>query len=62
MKEDDLEPFPRFAEESIRLHEAKIKVSSCCGASIIKNTDLCSKCKEHCEAISEEEYYEGEKR
>ena len=23
--------------------------SSCCGTSIIENTDLCSLCKEHCE-------------
>jgi hypothetical protein len=24
-------------------------ISNCCGAEIIKNSDLCSKCKEHCE-------------
>tara|TARA_R110000868_G_scaffold88938_2_gene247807 strand:+ start:525 stop:662 length:138 start_codon:yes stop_codon:yes gene_type:complete len=24
-------------------------VSGCCGYAIIENTDLCSKCKNHCE-------------
>jgi len=37
-----------------------MQTSNCCGASIIENTDVCSNCKEHCEAVSEEEYYEGE--
>lgn len=26
-----------------------IPESNCCGATIIENTDICSKCKEHCE-------------
>lgn len=26
-------------------------VSNCCSAAIYENTDICSKCKEHCEAI-----------
>ncbi len=25
--------------------------SNCCNAPIIENTDLCSRCKEHCEAL-----------
>ena len=35
-----------------------MKVSNCCGASIIENTDLCSDCKEHCEVVEQAEYYE----
>lgn len=27
--------------------------SNCCGADIIEDTDVCSKCQEHCEAIIE---------
>ena len=30
--------------------------SSCCGASVYENTDICSACKEHCEI----ENYEDE--
>lgn len=30
------------------------EISNCCGARIIENTDLCSKCGEHCEIIDEE--------
>ena len=37
-----------------------MKVSNCCGASIIENTDLCSDCKEHCEIVDENEFYEEE--
>lgn len=32
-------------------------VSSCCGAVIYENTDVCSDCKEHCTAQSEPEYF-----
>jgi len=28
---------------------AKSYLSNCCEASIIENTDICSKCGEHCE-------------
>ena len=31
-----------------------MKKSNCCDANIIEETDLCSQCKEHCEAIDEE--------
>lgn len=30
------------------------ETSNCCNAPIIENTDLCSQCKEHCEAVSHE--------
>ena len=30
----------------------KIVFSNCCGASIVPETDLCSKCLEHCEAVN----------
>ncbi len=30
-----------------------MKFSNCCGEPIIDNTDLCSKCKEHCETLAE---------
>lgn len=33
-----------------------MKLSNCCNAPIIENTDFCSACKEHCEA--EEESWE----
>tara|TARA_R100000458_G_C8231147_1_gene212781 strand:- start:103 stop:327 length:225 start_codon:yes stop_codon:yes gene_type:complete len=38
-------------------------VSNCCGASIIL-TDLCSQCKEHCDAECEEHepYYQPEEK
>lgn len=36
-----------------------MQVSNCCGVSIYENTDVCSKCKEHCEPVEETEYYEG---
>ena len=32
-----------------------MKVSNCCGASVIENTDLCSDCKEHLEVIKEKD-------
>lgn len=28
--------------------------SNCCGESLVENTDICSKCEEHCETIKEE--------
>jgi hypothetical protein len=31
-------------------------LSNCCGASII-HTDMCSDCLEHCDVLSELEYY-----
>ena len=37
-----------------------VDVSNCCGESIIENTDICSDCKEHCEAVDENEFYEEE--
>ena len=30
------------------------ELSNCCGARLIENTDLCSKCKEHCDIVEEE--------
>lgn len=30
------------------------KVSNCCGALIIDDSDMCYKCGEHCEAVSYE--------
>ncbi len=36
--------------------EISIEVSNCCGVQIVDETDICSKCKEHCEAISLSEY------
>ena len=38
-----------------------MKVSNCCGATVIENTDICSDCTEHCTPIDEKVYYEGEK-
>ena len=29
--------------------------SNCCTAPVYENTDICSKCKEHCEVIKDEE-------
>ena len=29
--------------------------SSCCGASVYENTDICTACKEHCETIAYED-------
>jgi len=29
--------------------------SNCCGASVLENTDRCTKCGEHCEIIEHEE-------
>ena len=31
--------------------EVAIMVSNCCCAGIDEDSDVCSKCKEHCEAI-----------
>ena len=36
--------------------EMSVEVSNCCGEQIVDETDICSKCKEHCEAISLSEY------
>ena len=33
------------------------ELSGCCGAAIYENTDICSDCLEHCEPMSEEEYF-----
>ena len=30
-------------------------MSNCCDAPIYEDTDICSKCKEHCESIEEEQ-------
>lgn len=30
------------------------ELSNCCGARLIENTDLCSKCREHCDIVEEE--------
>ena len=30
-------------------------VSHCCGAKMYANIDMCSDCKEYCEAVTEEE-------
>lgn len=32
-------------------------ISNCCESSIIEETDICSRCKEHCEPQEEERYY-----
>tara|TARA_R110002073_G_scaffold199542_2_gene358654 strand:- start:8563 stop:8772 length:210 start_codon:yes stop_codon:yes gene_type:complete len=34
--------------------------STCCGASVYENTDICSACKEHCEVVNLEEQTEEE--
>ena len=35
-------------------------VSNCCGASIVpESIDVCSDCKEHCDVVSEAEYFDG---
>lgn len=28
-------------------------ISNCCGAELYPHTDICTDCKEHCEAISD---------
>ena len=34
-------------------------VSNCCGASIVpESIDVCSNCKEHCDVVSEEDYFD----
>lgn len=35
----------------------KALISNCCEASIIEETDICSKCKEHCEPQTEDQCY-----
>lgn len=35
----------------------KALISNCCEASIIEETDICSRCKEHCEPQAEEQCY-----
>jgi len=35
-------------------------VSNCCGAEVIKDTDLCLACMEHCLPVNVHEYYEGD--
>ena len=44
----------------MEIYELKDKnlVSSCCSAPVYANTDICSRCKEHCkiEKIEEEEF------
>ena len=32
-----------------------MEVSNCCNKKVIENTDICSKCKEHCEIKIKEE-------
>jgi|6_EtaG_2_1085325.scaffolds.fasta_scaffold211560_2 hypothetical protein len=33
------------------MFEKKEEISNCCSAKIIEETDICSKCNEHCEII-----------
>ena len=33
-----------------------MKYSNCCGAPIYEDTDVCSKCKEHCDVWLEDDY------
>lgn len=34
-------------------------ISNCCGASIVpESIDVCSDCKEHCDVVSEAEYFD----
>ena len=33
------------------INEEGKEVSNCCSAKVIGETDICSKCKEHCELI-----------
>ena len=35
-------------------------VSNCCGAGVWQDSDICNECYEHCEPVTEDEYYEGE--
>ena len=41
--------------DALQKYMDEVKVSNCCGASIIENTDLCSDCKEHCEVVEEKD-------
>jgi hypothetical protein len=34
-------------------------LSNCCGAAVYTETDICTDCKEHCDVMTEEEYFEG---
>jgi len=39
-----------------------MKTSNCCGANVYDDSDICSRCKEHCEAQCEcqyNEYHDG---
>jgi len=38
--------------------EEQEKLSNCCSAKIIEETDICSECKEHCEPMQKEEKVE----
>ena len=40
--------------------QTEIEVSDCCGSNLEQESDICSKCKEHCQAISEDEFFEPE--
>jgi len=35
-----------------------VSVSNCCGAKLLHASDICSNCYEHCESLTEEEWYE----
>jgi hypothetical protein len=42
-----------FTNSEIRIKETNL-ISNCCSAPIIAETDLCSRCQDHCEPILEE--------
>lgn len=48
----------RDSEKLINYLETEKEVSNCCGTNIKEETDICLKCGEHCETISEEEFFE----
>ena len=42
----------RLKQQQIPCVQTPVYISDCCGAPIIDDTDFCSECKEHCEAVN----------
>ena len=40
------------------MEKPEIRLSNCCFENVIEESDVCSKCKEHCKVILDEDYIE----
>jgi len=57
---------PKFDEDTYRNNQldkylreiSEEPISNCCGVYVLENTDICSKCLEHCEATTAEDRYQ----